>query len=157
MNLPPNLKLHLSLWLGILSILFATNCSKNKNNQEEPELDYRTRIRLKQYNIQGRNLYQSYCSNCHQPDGSGLGQLYPPLKNSDYMIDSLARTVCLIKYGQKGSIIVNGTEYNQEMPANPDLSNLEIAEIVTFIYNEFGGQRELIDVKEVEKLIGKCK
>jgi len=72
------------------------------------------------------------------------------------MQEDLARTVCIIKNGQKGSIIVNGEEYNQQMPNNLNLTNLEIAEIATFIYNRFADSTIVVSAREVDTILLEC-
>ena len=39
------------------------------------------------------------------------------------------------------------------MPAQNHLSNLEIAEIVTYIYAEWGNSKQIVDAKYVEKVL----
>ena len=100
--------------------------------------------------VQGRELYNIHCSNCHQPDGSGLRGLYPPLNPSDYMEQHFEEVICLIRNGKSGEIVVNGKTYNQPMPGIPTLTDLEVAEIASYIYNSWGHERGLIDVKSIE-------
>lgn len=113
-------------------------------------------MRFRQYMVQGQQLYLQHCSNCHQVEGKGLAQLYPPLAQSDYMQEDVERTVCLIKYGLAGEIVVNGKDYNLVMPGNPQLTDIEIAEIVTYIYNAWDNQHGLISVTEVTKMLKAC-
>jgi len=41
------------------------------------------------------------------------------------------------------------------MPANNQLTNLDIAEVVTYIYNEWNGETKITEVKEVEKVLNR--
>lgn len=111
-------------------------------------------IKTRQFAIHGKTIYDNLCANCHQTDGTGLGRLIPPLADSDYMQEDIGRTVRLIKHGIEGEMIVNGIVYNQPMPPNPQLSSMEIAQIATYIYNVWGNENRLIDVKEVEGYLG---
>lgn len=138
-------------YLGLLCLLMLWNCG-GSSNQAEGE----NAVRLRQYFVQGQQLYQQHCSNCHQTDGTGLAQLYPPLAQSDYMLEDIQRTVCLIKYGLAGEIIVNGKDYNLEMPPNTQLTDIEIAEIITYITNAWGSEYGLISVTEVTGLLKAC-
>ncbi len=106
--------------------------------------------------VQGQQLYASYCSNCHQEDGKGLARLIPPLAKSDYLLQDAGRTVCLIKNGAAGQMVVNGVVYNQKMPANPSLKNIEIAQIITFINNSWGNEKGYTPVREVENHLSAC-
>jgi mono/diheme cytochrome c family protein len=112
--------------------------------------------KFKQYFVEGEQLYLKNCSNCHQKGGMGLGLLYPPLGPSDYMDKSSEAVICLIKNGMKGEIIVNGKAYNQPMPGVPLLTELEIAEIATYIYNSWGHSKGIIQVNQVHEALQKC-
>ncbi len=140
--------------LPVFSLL-VLSCTGNKDDGEK-KLDRETRVQLRQMLTVGKQLYLQYCANCHMEDGSGFKELYPPLKNADYMKEDLNRTVCIIKNGQKGSIVVNGEEYNQLMPNNLGLSNLEIATITTYIYNRFADSTMVISAPEVDKILQQC-
>ncbi|EON76119.1 major anaerobically induced transmembrane protein [Lunatimonas lonarensis] len=106
-------------------------------------------LKTRQYAIAGRELYVQHCANCHQKDGTGLGLVIPPLKDSDYMINDLGRTVRIIRHGLKGEIIVNGQVYNQPMPGNPILKPIEIAQITTYIYTVWGQGEILVTPDQV--------
>lgn len=110
-----------------------------------------------QYIVQGMQLYRQHCANCHQVDGTGLARLIPPLKDSDYLKEMGPGVLaCQIKYGLEGEIVVNGITFNQAMPGIPDLTPLEIAEIVTYVKNTWGGENELFDVKQTERALEEC-
>lgn len=113
-------------------------------------------IKRQRYITEGILIYKNNCANCHQPKGEGLAALYPPIAGSDYLVNKKA-VICSIRYGQQGSIIVNGKAYNRVMPGQPKLSDLEIAELVTYIYNEWGGETKLTDVKAVTPILNECK
>jgi cytochrome c551 len=114
-------------------------------------------MRLNQYMVQGKQLFLAHCSNCHQREGQGIGKLYPPLNPSDFVDNHFEKTICIIKNGMEGEITVNGTVYNMVMPSNKHLSDLEIAEITTYIYNSWGRERGLIGVKQVTEILSGCK
>jgi cytochrome c551 len=124
-------------------------CTSKPSNNSSPKFE--------QYFVKGEQLYNMHCSNCHQKNGKGLGKLYPPLDTSDYMRDSLEKVLCLIRYGKSGEIIVNGKSYNQPMPGIAALTDLEIAEIATYIYNSWTHQKGIVDVKETSKTLSNCK
>lgn len=143
--------------VGILIVgllLFACGSSENKKETSNT-LDSRDEIRLKQYQVEGAKIYATYCANCHQQDGKGLVSLYPPLAGSDYLLEDFARAACIIKNGQSKEIVVNGVTYSQMMPGNP-ITNLEVAEVLTFITNAWGNEGGLIGVKDVDKWIDAC-
>jgi cytochrome c551 len=109
-----------------------------------------------QYFVRGEQLYELHCSNCHQKNGKGLGLVYPPIDDSDFMEQNFEATLCLMKFGIKGEVTVNGKVYNQPMPGVPSLTDLEVAQIATYIYNSGKHKRGLIPVLDVEKIMRDC-
>jgi len=82
--------------------------------------------------------------------------LYPPLEGSDYLRDSTEAVICLIKNGATGPMVVNGIAYDQPMPGNPALTDLEIAELVTFLNSTWAHQQDLIEPMQVRRVLDKC-
>ena len=116
------------LLIGLI-VLFAACQSKEE-------------ILYQQYVVEGRSIYEKNCSNCHQSDGSGLRDLYPPLAKTDlWKRVTQQQLVCIIKQGQKGEIKVNGKPYSGYMPANVKLEAIDIAELVTFMQDQWGNKK----------------
>lgn len=113
-------------------------------------------VKFQQYFVAGETLYQKHCANCHQVNGTGLGKVYPPLDKSDFMERNFEEVVCLLKFGKKGQIWVNGSMYNQEMKGIPELTDLEVASITTYIYNKWSHKRGLVEVTETTAILNAC-
>jgi len=115
-------------------------------------------IKRDQYFVEGMQLYNLHCANCHQKDGKGLVDLYPPLAGTDYLTAAnKARIICAIRYGQADSLVVNGKRYTQPMPGNTQLQALDVAEITTYIYNQWGGEKTATETDSVRKWLEKCR
>ncbi len=142
--------------LYFIFCVITISCNQHEKSYKYDHLDQRTKIRLKQYLVEGKRLYSLHCANCHQPDGAGLAKLYPPLKKSDYLISNRNESICGMRHGQKGEIFVNGISFNQEMPGVLNLTDLEIAEIATYIYNEFADTVQIITLNEVRAIMKLC-
>jgi cytochrome c551 len=112
--------------------------------------------KFEQYYVQGEQLYLKNCSNCHQKNGAGLGLLYPPLNNSDYLRNNFEEVICILKNGKDGEILVNGKSFNKIMPGIPSLTDLEVAEIATYVYNSWDNQRGIIEVVDVSGILSRC-
>ncbi len=113
-------------------------------------------IKFKQYFLKGEQLYSQNCANCHQKDGRGLGALYPPLDSADYLTSFPDSVLCIIRKGRQGPMVVNGITYNQPMPAFPALTDLEIAQIATYIHNSWSNRAEITDVKDASAILDRC-
>lgn len=135
-----------------LAVLSLHSC-KPKSSNPENTLASISDTKVLQYAIEGKALYEANCANCHQKNGTGLGKLIPPIYQSDYFLEDIPRTAKIIKHGQKGEITVNGVLYNQEMPANTRLTNIEIAHIMTYLYNIWGSEAGVIDALMVEEYL----
>jgi cytochrome c len=145
-----NLKFEILDFKLILMALLVSACSSNSKNPDTNS------VKFKQYYVKGEELYLKHCSNCHQATGTGLGLVYPPLNTSDYMENNFESVLCLMKYGMKGEVIVNGKSFSQPMPGVFELTDLEIAEIATYIYNTWDHQRGLVDVTEASRVMDSC-
>ncbi len=93
---------------------------------------------------------------CHLPRLQNPGPPSAFIAGSDYLVNKNS-VICLIRYGQQGPIVVNGKRYNRPMPAQLQLSDLEIAELTTYIYNEWGLETTLTDVKAVKPILEQCR
>jgi cytochrome c len=104
----------------------------------------------------GAKLYELHCSNCHQADGSGLAQLIPPLKRADYLSKAALNLPCIIKKGMQGSMVVNGVEYNQKMPAQTNLSDKDILHICLFVLQKFPEKPISVSEEALGQALQKC-
>lgn len=101
----------------------------------------------------GKATYDSNCAACHQPDGKGVPNAFPPLANSDYLNADHARAASIVANGLSGKITVNGNQYESVMPAFA-LSDQQIANVITYTLNSFGnkgGQLSADDVAKAKK------
>ncbi|PIQ46980.1 MAG: cytochrome C [Cytophagales bacterium CG12_big_fil_rev_8_21_14_0_65_40_12] len=146
--------------LTSFGLLAALACSEKKENKENEEVHSTSLSTLSQketqYYSNGRKLYKTICSNCHMENGAGLGRLIPPLAKSDYLINNRGDLARVLKYGINGPMTVNGINYNQPMPANPNFTDLEIAEILTYIGNTWGNEMGGFSIEEVVKDLAKA-
>ena len=141
--------------LFLFAILFLAASAVKSENQDRTHRDY---DEFPQYMVEGQKLYNMYCSNCHQHNGQGLGSVFPPLNDPEHMEANFEQVICLIKNGQRGGIAMNDTTITDPMPGAPHLSNLEIAQITTYIYNSWGHRKGITTADEIAVVLGSfCK
>ena len=99
-------------------VLFHVGCAGKTENQRLAPSEHEE---FAQFMVGGQNLYNLHCSNCHQHTGKGLGRVFPPLNESDYMDANFNQVICLIKNGREGEMTVNGILFNEPMPGTPHL------------------------------------
>ncbi|MFT7700233.1 MAG: nitrite reductase (NO-forming) [Candidatus Krumholzibacteriia bacterium] len=98
----------------------------------------------------GRQIYANTCFACHQPEGQGLPRAFPPLANSDYLNADVDRAIKTVIEGKTGEITVNGETYNSVMTAQT-LTDEEIANVMTFVYNSWGNNKTEVTPEMVAK------
>jgi len=101
----------------------------------------------------GERIYKRNCMACHQANGQGIEQAFPPLAISDYLNASPEKAIGAIKNGLSGELKVNGKIYNSVMPAL-NLSDEQIANVLTYVYNSWGNSKKVVtpaDAKAVAK------
>ena len=102
----------------------------------------------------GSQLYFSYCSSCHQMDGEGDGNRFPPLAQSDWVNGDKNRLIEVLLNGLDGPITIRGKAYNNTMPSHKFLSDHDIAQVLTYVRKTFNNNTDSIteaQVKEVRK------
>lgn len=114
------------------------------------------KVKKEQYFAEGYQLYTTYCANCHSEDGKGLGDLYPPLNRKD-PLPSKELFACIVKFGISDKLVIDGKTYERSMPANPTLTELDIAEIATYIYNKWGTDTTYTNIYDIKSGLEKCK
>lgn len=97
----------------------------------------------------GAQVYNLYCGTCHQRDGKGDGNRFPPITNSQVINGKSRPLIELILKGLEGNWIVDGVAYNGVMPSHSFLSNAEISSVLTYIRKNFGNNSPSISAIEV--------
>ncbi|MCH1452840.1 MAG: cytochrome c [Flavobacteriaceae bacterium] len=94
---------------------------------------------LEQSIADGEEIYQDFCLQCHLDTGKGVSGVFPPLVESDYLMNNIDLSIRGVKYGLSGPIVVNGEEYDGVMQ-NQGLDNEEIADVMNYILNSWGNK-----------------
>ena len=100
----------------------------------------------------GSEIYADFCITCHMPQGEGVAFTFPPLAQSDYLLQNREASIRGIKYGNDGEMIVNGVTYNNTM-APMGLEDEEVADVMNYILNSWGNSsNEIVTIEEVEAI-----
>lgn len=98
----------------------------------------------------GKATYMQTCFACHQAEGQGIPNVFPPLANSDYLNADVDRAIDIILHGKTGEITVNGVKYNSVM-TKQDLTDEEIANVLSYVYNSWGNSKAEVTPMMVTK------
>lgn len=99
----------------------------------------------------GKQVYTRTCFACHQLEGQGIASAFPPLAKSDYLNDDVNRAIEIILKGKTGEITVNGKKYNSIMTSQI-LTDEEVANVLTYVYNSWGNNKSEVTPKMVSKV-----
>jgi mono/diheme cytochrome c family protein len=129
-------------WSGIMT--YATNGTSEKLQVDQTS---------------GNQLYKKYCLTCHQEDGSGVRGNFPPFIGNEKITGPSNDLIRIVLFGLEGPIVVNGKDYNQPMPAQDNLNDKQIADVLSYIRYKWGNKASPILPKEVGKVrkLGKVK
>lgn len=105
----------------------------------------------------GEKIYEMACLSCHQPEGKGLGTVYPPLANSEWVRGDKARLIKVVLHGLTGPIEVAGQKFGGgldpiPMPAMGGLTDEQIADVLSFVRDSFGGKASPVTPGEVKSV-----
>lgn len=99
--------------------------------------------------LPGQLTYEQNCLTCHQANGSGVPNLNPPLRGTDWVLGDKTRLINVLLKGLQGQEI-EGDMYDNAMPAHDFLEDTQIADVLTYIRSNFGNKAEAITADEVK-------
>lgn len=106
--------------------------------------------------LEGSIVYNTYCASCHQRDGKGDNNRYPPLAASPVVNGDNTALVSIILNGLNGQVVINGKTYNGLMPAHATmLDDQAVASIVTYIRRRFNHNNQTVTPTEVAQIRAK--
>nr|MBV6629574.1 c-type cytochrome [Oceanococcus sp. HetDA_MAG_MS8] len=83
--------------------------------------------------IDGAAVYAGNCASCHQANGAGLAGVFPPLDGSEWVVNAPELPIQILLHGINGEMQVNGQRYQGVMPGFAQLSDGELAAVVSYI------------------------
>jgi len=105
----------------------------------------------------GRALFLSNCSMCHQAEAQGVPGAFPPLAKSDFLAN-LVKTnrgglVEIVLRGKTGKVTVNGLEFNGVMTPVAGLDDEKLATVLNYVSTSWGNTNATpFTADEVKKL-----
>lgn len=91
------------------------------------------------------------CAACHQATGLGMPGAYPPLAGSEWLDNNPEVPIRIVLHGLQGPITVKGTSFNNAMtPFGDQLSDAEIAAVISYERSSFGNHASAITAEQVK-------
>jgi mono/diheme cytochrome c family protein len=104
---------------------------------------------LEQSIKRGQEVFNATCKVCHMENGQGMPGVYPPLAKSDFLAQDTKRAIDIVVNGINGEITVNGKIYNLDMPAQKQLTDQQVTDVLNFVRNSWGNKSKEIKVTQV--------
>lgn len=107
--------------------------------------------------VMGKSVFMRNCAVCHQANGMGIANQFPPLVGSEWVLAEEwhgdNHIVKVVIHGLQGPVTVKGQPYNNQMaPWGKVLKDEQIAAVLTYIRNEWGNKAAPIPKEYVTKL-----
>ncbi len=97
----------------------------------------------------GKALYAQNCLACHQADGAGVERMNAPLTKTSWVLGDKTRLVKVLLNGMQG-VDIDDEVYTNVMPAFAQLSDQQLADVLTYIRNSFGNKATAVSSAEVK-------
>ncbi len=106
----------------------------------------------------GKTVYLQRCMVCHQADGGGVPKLNAPLDGSSAVNGSdVAKLIKYIVKGFNDRVEIDGELYSNAMPAAADLTDQQIADVLTFIRSNWSNKAGPVTTLQVKQTRSKLK
>lgn len=106
----------------------------------------------------GKTIYLERCLACHQVDGGGVPHLNPPLDGASGVLGKdKARLIRIVLKGLDERVELDGEYYSNNMAAHADLSNQQIADVLTYVRNSWSNKAGAVIAAEVKMVRAKIK
>jgi mono/diheme cytochrome c family protein len=100
----------------------------------------------------GKQVYLEQCLACHQADAGGVQGMNPPLIKTKYILGDKPTLVKIVLNGMTGDLDINGDTYHNVMAPHSDLSDQQIADVLTYVRNSFGNKASAVTPAQVKAI-----
>ena len=107
---------------------------------------------LKSSITRGKVVYTNVCLACHMADGNGVPTMNPPLIKTSYVLGDKTALIKIVLNGFSGDVEINGQKFSNNMTPHSDLSDIQIADVLTYVRKSFGNNASPIKPSEVKKV-----
>ena len=105
--------------------------------------------------LRGKKVYDKVCLSCHMIDGGGVPHLNPPLIKTNYVVGDKKKIIGIVLNGMTDRIPIDDEYYSNNMASHKDLTDQQIADVLTYVRNSFGNKASAVTVAEVKAVKNK--
>jgi mono/diheme cytochrome c family protein len=131
--------------LGILILTSAYNVNAYTQSSLKTSLE------------NGKKVYEKNCLTCHQANGGGVPKMNPPLIHASFISGDKKKLIQWVLLGSTEKVPIDGKYYSNNMPAQAGLKDQEIADVLTYLRNNFKNKGSAVTAADVKKTRGDIK
>jgi mono/diheme cytochrome c family protein len=105
----------------------------------------------------GKAVYTKFCLTCHQVDGSGVPNMNPPLTKNKWTMGPKPVLIHQVLKGSHGTVEIDGDTFHNTMPPMAQLTDQQIADVLSYVRNSFGNKASMVTPAEVKLVRAKTK
>jgi mono/diheme cytochrome c family protein len=88
-------------------------------------------------------------------DGGGVPRMNPPLIKTKYVLGDKKQLITILLKGLNEPLEIDDDEFHNPMPPQPQLTDQQIADVLTFVRNNFGNKASAVSTTEVKNVRAK--
>jgi mono/diheme cytochrome c family protein len=97
----------------------------------------------------GQRLYARHCLSCHQADGRGVRNMQPAIVGGTWVQGDAGALALFVLSGGFDSASRKDSAVGNVMPAFRQLSDSDLAELLTYVRQKFGNDASAVSAAEV--------
>ena len=106
----------------------------------------------------GKAVYTLQCLACHQVDGGGVPHLNAPLDAATLVVSkNKERLIRIVLKGMSDNVELDGEYYSNKMAPHSDLTDQQIADVLTYVRNSWTNKASAVTPVEVKTVRAKTK
>jgi mono/diheme cytochrome c family protein len=144
-----------ALFFFIAAYLFGQSKPAQKNPAKTKSSTTSSSSSLKTSIERGSIVYKATCLTCHQVDGGGVPRMNPPLIKTKYVLGDKKQLITILLKGLNEPLEIEDDEFHNPMPPQPQLTDQQIADVLTFVRNNFGNKASAVSTTEVKNVRAK--
>lgn len=136
-------------WLLPLLVLSVTGCSRKESGTSSEKVAADPVIT--ESLTRGEIIYKQTCIACHMADGLGAPPMNPTLARTSFVLGDKKALISIVLKGMTNQSI-EGKNYHNVMPPLDFLTDEQIADVLSYVRNNFGNKESIVASEEVKAL-----
>lgn len=136
---------------GVAYILLSEPFGRADLGDRRTLADLRPALARPGQGADGALVFNANCVACHQASGKGLPGVFPPLDGSEWVNGDERILANIVLHGVSGEISVMGQTYKGAMPPFAQLSDAELAAVLSHVRSTWSNKSAAIAAELLEK------